>query len=75
MDIADRADPNIQQNEARSLSVALQPPASIQPGIASAIECRHCNEPIPQARREALPGVQLCVDCANRIERGAFGSD
>ena len=22
-----------------------------------------CEEPIPEARRKALPGVKLCVDC------------
>ena len=25
--------------------------------------CQECDEPIPEARRQAIPGVQLCVDC------------
>src|SRR5690606_17569333 len=25
--------------------------------------CEECGDPIPQARREALPGVRLCVPC------------
>ncbi len=25
--------------------------------------CAECEEPIPQARRQALPGVKLCIDC------------
>ena len=29
----------------------------------SALTCIDCDEPIPEARRTALPGVQLCVDC------------
>jgi phage/conjugal plasmid C-4 type zinc finger TraR family protein len=29
----------------------------------SATECRECDEPIPEPRRQALPGVQLCIDC------------
>lgn len=29
----------------------------------SAEYCDECDEPIPQARREAIPGVQLCVEC------------
>ena len=29
----------------------------------SATQCRECLEPIPEPRREALPGVQLCVKC------------
>jgi len=26
--------------------------------------CAECDEPIPKARRVAIPGVKLCVDCA-----------
>jgi phage/conjugal plasmid C-4 type zinc finger TraR family protein len=26
-------------------------------------DCAECGEPIPEARRAALPGVKLCVDC------------
>lgn len=26
--------------------------------------CAECDEPIPEARRAALPGVKLCLDCA-----------
>ena len=25
--------------------------------------CAECDEPIPEARRVALPGVKLCVEC------------
>lgn len=25
--------------------------------------CEHCDEPIPEARRRAMPGVRLCVTC------------
>ena len=25
--------------------------------------CAECDEPIPEKRRQALPGVKLCVDC------------
>ncbi len=26
-------------------------------------ECEECAEPIPEARRAAVPGVRLCVEC------------
>lgn len=26
-------------------------------------ECQECGEPIPEARRKALPGVRKCIDC------------
>ncbi|HEU0152589.1 MAG TPA: DksA/TraR family C4-type zinc finger protein [Arenimonas sp.] len=25
--------------------------------------CEECDDPIPEARRQALPGVRLCVPC------------
>lgn len=35
----------------------------------SALLCRVCDEPIPEERRAALPGVQTCIECANDLER------
>lgn len=35
----------------------------------SARECRVCDEPIPEKRRRAVPGVQTCVDCQTDLER------
>ena len=29
----------------------------------SLTHCAECDEPIPEARRVALPGVKLCLDC------------
>ena len=29
----------------------------------SLTECEECGAPIPQARREAIPGVRLCIHC------------
>jgi phage/conjugal plasmid C-4 type zinc finger TraR family protein len=37
----------------------------------SATQCRECLEPIPEARREALPGVQLCVKCQDAADKEA----
>ncbi|MFF3704850.1 TraR/DksA C4-type zinc finger protein [Pseudomonas qingdaonensis] len=38
-------------------------------GGMSATHCEHCGEAIPEARRQALPGVALCVPCKQHIER------
>ncbi len=35
----------------------------------SAEYCDECGEPIPLARREALPGVQHCVGCQTELEK------
>lgn len=35
--------------------------------------CEECGTEIPEARRQAMPGVRLCVDCqqAHDLVRGA----
>ena len=45
--------------------------ARARPHGASATHCQawRCGEPIPEARRLALPGVQLCIDCATINEK------
>ena len=35
----------------------------------SAEECEECGDEIPEARRNAIPGVQLCVFCKEKQER------
>ncbi|ACN16387.1 DksA4 [Desulforapulum autotrophicum HRM2] len=34
----------------------------------SLTHCRICEEEIPQARRQAIPGVYLCVACQAELE-------
>ena len=35
----------------------------------SAEFCEECGEDIPQARRDLVPGVQLCIYCQTKLER------
>ena len=35
----------------------------------SAKFCIECEEPIPEKRREAIPGVKLCIDCQQERDR------
>ena len=35
----------------------------------SLTHCAVCEEPIPEARRKALPGVRLCVNCQADLEK------
>ena len=38
-------------------------------------ECEECGEPIPEARRRALPGARTCVVCQSKLDkRPAFSS-
>lgn len=38
------------------------------PGLS---HCEECEAPIPQARRDAVPGVRLCVACQQAEEIAA----
>jgi len=43
----------------------------------SLTHCAECEEPIPEARRKAVPGVKLCIDCMQERDstfqaRGGF---
>ncbi len=31
--------------------------------------CEECDAEIPQARREAVPGVRLCVNCQSELDQ------
>jgi len=31
--------------------------------------CEECSEPIPEARRQALPGVRHCIPCQQELEK------
>ncbi|MHC5351673.1 TraR/DksA C4-type zinc finger protein [Metapseudomonas furukawaii] len=36
--------------------------------MVSAEFCEDCDEPIPEPRRVAVPGVQTCIECQGRRE-------
>lgn len=37
--------------------------------------CEECGAAIPQARREAMPGVRLCVGCQSELDKSQAGHD
>jgi RNA polymerase-binding transcription factor DksA len=39
----------------------------------SRTHCEMCGELIPEARRQALPGVRLCVACQSELEKTESG--
>ena len=48
-----------------------------QPQGESLTHCAECDEPIPEARRAAIPGVKLCILCqkardARPVARGGI---
>lgn len=47
---------------------AVQRARSNMPRGESLHECEECGQTIPQARREAVPGVRLCVECQSELD-------
>jgi phage/conjugal plasmid C-4 type zinc finger TraR family protein len=41
------------------------------PKGTSLTHCEECDKAIPQARREAVPGVRLCVGCQSTHDKDA----
>ena len=39
-------------------------------GGESLAECEECGDPIPLARRLAMPGVRLCIECQQEADKG-----
>ena len=65
MDDIDKAQDHIE----RELEDAIRAARRITPPKAlSARVCCECGEDIPEDRRQAIAGVQTCVDCAVVLE-------
>jgi phage/conjugal plasmid C-4 type zinc finger TraR family protein len=52
-----------------SVEDAVQQARSRLPRGAGLSHCEECGELIPQARREAVPGVRFCIVCQEKIDR------
>lgn len=48
---------------------AVQRARSKLPRGESLTHCEECDEPIPEARRKALPGVRLCIACQSAKDK------
>ncbi len=35
----------------------------------SLTQCEECDATIPEARREAVPGVRLCISCQSELDK------
>jgi phage/conjugal plasmid C-4 type zinc finger TraR family protein len=52
-----------------SVQDAVKQARSRLPAGDGASHCEQCESPIPEARRKAIPGVRLCVECQSERER------
>ncbi len=39
------------------------------PNGESLTHCEECDAEIPEARRKAIPGVRICVQCQSKLEK------
>lgn len=52
-----------------SVEDAVQRARSKLPSGQSLRNCDECGEAIPEARRQAVPGVRLCVNCQSELDK------
>ena len=62
------ADGAVQQQIDDSIQDALAKLSAQQASGPGLLNCEECSAQIPQARREALPGVRLCIACQSARE-------
>ena len=61
-------DGEIQDQIDSTVEEALDRVRRTMPRGESLESCESCGRPIPQARREAVPGVRLCVACQSLLD-------
>ena len=66
MDITDKA---TEREEAFREDALRAVRSKVEPAGVSAERCMGCDEPIPEIRRVAIPGVFMCVECQADLER------
>lgn len=59
----------VQQQIDDSIADAVKRARAQLPSGPGRIHCEQCGEPIPQARRTAVPGVRFCVACQADADR------
>ncbi|TCK08695.1 DksA/TraR family C4-type zinc finger protein [Marinobacterium mangrovicola] len=61
-------DGGVQDQIDASVDDAVSLARSRLPQGESATHCEECDAPIPEARRLAIPGVQICIKCQSELE-------
>ena len=59
----------VQEQIAATVKDAIQRAKSRLPAGPSLESCAECGAKIPEARREAIPGVRLCVTCQEAADQ------
>ena len=64
----------VQEQIDASVADAVKQARNRLPKGESATHCDECEKEIPQARRDAVPGVRLCVDCQSEVDEAEQAS-
>ena len=59
----------VQEQIDASIEDAVKHARSQLPKGASLKSCAECGHAIPDARREAVPGVRLCIACQSELDK------
>lgn len=59
----------VQEQIDSTLEDAVARARSRLPRGESLLHCEECDAPIPEARRQAVPGVRLCIACQTEHDR------
>lgn len=63
------SDGAVQDQIDATIDDAVQRARSALPRGQSLANCEECNAAIPRARRDAVPGVRLCVGCQSELDK------
>jgi phage/conjugal plasmid C-4 type zinc finger TraR family protein len=64
----------VQEQIDDSINDAIELARSQLPEGESLTECEECETEIPEGRRQAVPGVRLCVNCQQLLDEEANGA-
>ena len=59
----------VQEQIDASVEDAVKRARSKLPKGESLKNCEECDEPIPEARRKAVPGVRRCINCQSSVAK------
>ncbi len=62
-------DGDVQEQIEATVESGVQLAKSRLPVGESLTHCEECGDDIPEARREAMPGVRYCVKCQSELEK------
>jgi phage/conjugal plasmid C-4 type zinc finger TraR family protein len=62
-------DGDVQEQIDAGVADAVRLARSRLPAGKSATHCEVCEETIPEGRRQAVPGVRLCIACQAELEK------